>query len=168
MSTLAIVGLVAQLLCAIHAAALRRPGLWRWVVLGVPFIGSLAYAAMEIWGALIRRRRDRMLADGGVDDRAHPAVGENAAGLAARAAACLRAGDAKAAIELFAAALGQSRRREPALMLGLANGYFAAGEFGRCLQTLDALESADPKFEPGRCQALAARCRDRLGRRQVA
>jgi hypothetical protein len=167
MMTLAITELVMQILCAIHGAALGRPRLWRWVVLGVPVVGWLAYLAMEIWRGLIRRGRDRMLEDGGADGRP-PVAGETRRELLARAEARLRNGDADGAIELFGAALGRSDRHDPETLLGLARAYFADGDFGYCLQTLEALRRVDPGFEAGPCQSLAVRCRERLGQRRVA
>jgi hypothetical protein len=167
MPILALVEIVAQMLCAIHVAKTGRNYYWIYIIIFAPMVGMLAYFVVEILPELMGSRTARGAA-AGVGRALNPgrAVREGEKRLAmtpttankvALAEAYLEVGRAEEAIALFRDTLVGVHATDPSLMFGLARAEFAQGNFAATEQTLDALRAANPDFQSPEAHLIYAR-----------
>ena len=167
-----------DILCAVHAVKTRRPLYWVFIILMIPVVGGLVYFIAEMLPDLLHSREAKQAVQGArkaIDpERDYRALADQfdtadtVASRKALAEECLRLGKIEQAITLYQGALTGIHKDDPALMHALARTYFAAGDFGSCTRTLEALRAANPKFESADAHLLYARSLEGEGRRHDA
>jgi hypothetical protein len=178
MPILAVVEIVAQMLCAIHVAKTGRNYYWIYIIIFAPMVGMLAYFVVEILPELMGSRTARGGA-AGVGRALNPgrAVREGEKRLAmtpttenkvALAEAYLEVGRAEDAIALFRDTLVGVHATDPSLMFGLARAEFARGNFAGTEQALDALRAANPDYQSPEAHLIYARSLEEQGKVEAA
>jgi hypothetical protein len=174
MPIIALAGYLVQLLLILHVVRTGRNQVWIYVLLFAPGLGGLAYFIAEVLPEMLGTRGARQAitnARRAVDpEREYRALAdqldtadtvENRRVLAEES---LRLGKVEQAITLYKTALTGIHKDDPSIMHGLARAYFVAGDFANCVQTLDALKAAHPRFESGEAHLLYARALEGQGR----
>jgi len=174
MPILLIAGYAVQVLCIVHVVRTGRPFYWIYILLFAPGLGGLAYAIAEVLPELLGTREARQAvgkARRALDpEREYRALADEldtadtAENRKALAEESLRLGKVEQAITLYKTALTGVHKDDPSIMHGLARAYFAAGDFADCVRTLDALRTANPKFQSGEAHLLYARGLEGQGR----
>jgi hypothetical protein len=166
--------LAIDVLFIVHAARTGRLWPWTCVIVGLPGLGALAYAVMELvpyWLAACRARRVRRQISRALDaERRYRALHEQLAGSdtvairAALARECCR-------LELFGEArrhcrdiLARPHGQQATFMIIQAQAEFGMGLYGDVLATLDALKARWPAYESSEGHLLYARALDESGR----
>ena len=178
MPILALLEVVAQILCAVHVVRTGRNVYWMYIILLVPGLGMAAYFFIEILPELMGTRTARHAVKG-VSKALDPgraireaerrlAITANVQNKAALAAAYLDAGRVKVAIALLEDTLVGVHATDPALMSGLARAHFASGAYADTVRTLDALREANPDYQSPEAHLLYARSLEGLGRTEAA
>jgi len=178
MPILALLEVVAQILCAVHVARTGRSLIWLYIILLIPGLGMAAYFFMEILPELMGTRTARRAAQG-VGKVLDPgrrvreaerrlAITETAENKAELAEAYLETGRAQEAVALLKGALMGVHATDPALMSGLARAYFAAGAFADAVATLDALREANPEYQSPEAHLIYARALEEQGNSEAA
>jgi hypothetical protein len=178
MPAIAVVILLAQILCAIHVARTGRQFYWIYIIVFVPLVGIAAYFIVEILPELMGSRTARR-AVSGVGKALDPgravreaerrlAMTPTAENKATLAEAYLDAGRAEEAVALFRDTLVGVHATDPALMFGLARAYFACGAYADTVRTLDALREANPDYQSPEAHLLYARSLEEQGMNEAA
>ncbi|HEU4616400.1 MAG TPA: tetratricopeptide repeat protein [Gammaproteobacteria bacterium] len=169
----AVISLAVQILAIVHVLRTGRD--WRWVllILFLPGLGVLVYAAVEVLpslgGSLTARRavrRVRAAVDPERDLRrerleweSNPTV-ETASRLADE---LTRAGRPLDAVRICTEARTGLFEDDPKLLLALARAEFAAAEFAAAIRTLDYLREKNPSFRSPEGHLLYARALEQSG-----
>ena len=178
MPVLALLEIVAQILCAVHVWRTGRSLYWLYIILLVPGLGMAGYFCFEILPELMGTRTARRAVKG-VGKALDPgrrvreaerrlAITANAANKAELAEAYLEAGRDQEAVALFKDTLAGVHATDPALMFGLARAYFAAGAFADTVATLDALREANPEYQSPEAHLVYARSLEEQGKSEAA
>ena len=148
--------LALMIVCIVHAVRTGRVFPWIFIIVFVPFIGSLIYLAMAIVPDLMRGpagQRFRIGAAKAMDPHKDFRLARRDAEMvgsvdAKRALAehLIQRGQIAEAIALYHEMLQGQFREDPALLLGLARAQFMSGDGAGAQATLDALQMADPGF----------------------
>jgi hypothetical protein len=135
---------------AVHAMKTGRSPWWLFILLFLPFIGSIAYVAVEIVPELFRTRAARQVGSGigtmldpDKEWRARMAQAElvdSVDSKRALAEECEKRGQWQDAIRLYQAAATGIFADDPAVLLGLARAQLGSGDAPACLETLHKLE----------------------------
>lgn len=178
MPAIAVVILLAQILCAVHVARTGRQLYWIYIIVFVPLVGIIAYFIVEMLPELTGSRTARR-AVSGVGKALDPgravreaerrlAMTPTAENKAALAEAYLDAGRGKEAIALFRDTLVGVHASDPTMIFGLARAYFACGAHADVVQTLDALREANPDYQSPEAHLLYARSLEEQGKSEAA
>ena len=168
---------LAQIVCAVHVLRTGRSLMWLYLIVFLPALGVAVYFVMEMLpdltgGARMRRSTGGMVAkiSGSAVRQAERqlAIAATVGNQAALAQAYLEAGRTDEALAAFKQALSGIHATEPGMMLGLAQTYFARGEFGEALTTLETSREANPGFRSTDEPLLYARVLEALGRNDEA
>jgi len=167
-----------QLMCAAHVVRTGRDRYWIWIILAFPLLGCIAYFVAEMLPELLGMRgtRQAMRQARRAIDPEHRyrllaeelATADTAENRKALAEECLLLGKHEQAIMLYRTALVGVHKHDANLMHGLARALFSAGDYAGCVQTLDALRSANPKFQSADAHLLYARSLEGAGRQDEA
>ncbi|HYM30806.1 MAG TPA: tetratricopeptide repeat protein, partial [Candidatus Cybelea sp.] len=147
MPILAVLMLLLEIGCAIHAGKTGRPQFWLYIIIALPGVGVLAYVLIELLpeylgsyegqratqavGRVVNPgRRYRALAS---EAEAAPTV-ENMLRLAEECVALARYDEA---IGLFEHCLQGMHANDPKILLGLAEAQFGKGDAADAVATLD-------------------------------
>ncbi len=165
--------LIVAILASVHVLRTGRD--WRWIILIVflPLLGTLIYAAVELLPSLnqsitARRtlRRFRNVVDPGrslrretLEFESNPTV-ETASRLAEE---LTQAGRYDEAIRVCTEARQGLFEDDPKLLLALANAQFAAGDYERTVETLDYLREKNPSFRSPDGHLIYARALEQKG-----
>ncbi len=159
---------------AIHAMKTGRSPYWLIILLLVPFIGSLAYVAIEIVPAMFQTRGARRAAsnigtmlDPDKEWRERVAQAELVDSVDAKralAAECEKRGQWSDAIRLYKAAATGIFADDPAVLLGLARAELGSGNAPGCLETLHRLDEVQPNLRNQEAHLLLARALEATGR----
>jgi hypothetical protein len=162
----------------VHCIRTGRNFLWVWVLLALPFLGSIAYAAVEIVPGLFNSSRTRRAVRGvgraldpGQDLRRYQDEARHigdVASLQRYADELLRHQRAADAVAIYRQALSGLYEHDPNLMLGLARAQFANNAFSDARATLDALIAHNPAFKSPDGHLLYARALEGEGNQQKA
>lgn len=135
---------------AVHAMKTGRSPWWLFILLFLPFIGSIAYVLVEIVPELLRTRAARQVGSGigtmldpDKEWRARMAQAElvdSVDSKRALAEECEKRGQWQDAIRLYQAAATGIFADDPAVLLGLARARLGGGDAPACLETLHKLE----------------------------
>ncbi len=135
---------------AVHAMKTGRSPWWLFILLFLPYIGSIAYVLVEIVPELFRTRAARQVGSGigtmldpDKEWRARMAQAElvdSVNSKRALAEECEKRGQWQDAIRLYQAAATGIFADDPAVLLGLARAQLGSGDAQACLETLHKLE----------------------------
>jgi hypothetical protein len=135
---------------AVHAMKTGRSPWWLFILLFLPYIGSIAYVLVEIVPELLRSRSARQVGSGigtmldpDKEWRARMAQAElvdSVDSKRALAEECEKRGQWQDAIRLYQAAATGIFADDPAVLLGLARAQLGSGDAQACLATLHKLE----------------------------
>lgn len=158
---------ILSLALIIHCIKTGRNWIWVWVMLFLPVIGALAYAAVEIVPDLFRSHSARRTAHG--LKKAMDPFGDlrrfgNEAELIGNVASRQRYAEELTRHGRYAEAIMQYRQtltglyeHDPNLMLGLAQAQFGNGEASAARATVEELIRHNPDFQSPECHLLYAR-----------
>jgi hypothetical protein len=135
---------------AVHAMKTGRSQWWLFILLFLPYIGSIAYVLVEIVPAMFQTRTARQVGSGigtmldpDKEWRARLAQAElvdSVDSKRALAEECEKRGQWQDAIRLYQAAATGIFADDPAVLLGLARAQLGSGDAQACLETLHKLE----------------------------
>jgi hypothetical protein len=169
----ALIAVLLDIACIIHAAKAGRLRPWAFIILAVPFVGSLAYIFVELVPEMagspeVRRARKRVASKLDPDKLYRElsdqlAVSDTVANRAALAAECVEVARYDEAVLHYDHILKQPMGDEPKYALGKAQAQFAAKRFDDALATLDDLQKHWPDFNSPEGHLLYARTLAELG-----
>jgi hypothetical protein len=158
---------------AVHAMKTGRPFWWLYILLFVPFFGSLAYIAIEIVPAMFQTRgAQRVRSDIGTmldpnkDWRERLRQAELVDSVDAKRALaeeCEKRGLWEDAIRLYKAAASGVFADDPAVLAGLARAQLGSGDAQGCLETLHKLQEVQPNLRNQEAHLLLARALETTG-----
>jgi hypothetical protein len=135
---------------AVHAMKTGRSPWWLFILLFLPYIGSIAYVVIEIVPALFQTRTARQVGSGiGTmldpdkewrERMAQAELVDSVDSKRALAGECEKRGQWQDAIRLYQAAATGIFADDPAVLLGLARAQLGSGDAPACLETLHKLE----------------------------
>ena len=170
--------LVLQILLAIHAARTGRTQPWLYIILFIPLIGPLLYVVVELGPEFFRGYAGQRMATGVVKtlapDRDYRALARqveiaptvyNKMHLVDE---CLRLGRAEEAVGLYQTCAIGMHADDPALRIGLARAYFAAGNPAAAVTELDALRAGPAEARTADGHLLYAQALDATGMTDAA
>jgi hypothetical protein len=162
-----IVMLGLQIACAVHAGKTGRPFFWIYLIIFLPGIGMLAYAAVELVPEFFGSYRGqkaasavgRMVNPGrnyrGLKDAVETApTVENMLRLGEE---CIALGRYAEAVELCQHCLQGMYASDPVILAHLAEAQFGAGDAVAAKATLDRLRAANPQYRSDTTELLYAR-----------
>ena len=178
MPILALLEVVAQILCAVHVVRTGRAVYWLYIIIAVPGLGMAAYFFFEILPEMMRTRTARHAVKG-VHKALDPgrrvreaerrlAITANAQNKAELAEAYVEIGRTQEAIALYQDTLAGVHASDPALMHGLARAYFSSGAFAETVATLDALRAANSGYQSPEAHLIYARSLEEQGMTEAA
>lgn len=165
--------LLVDLACIVHILRTGRPWWWLLVIFLAPLLGALAYVLFEVVGKGLGGDDGRPVPFGSASGNGRESVGklrrlvdqtptvENQTRLAA---ALLRRGNTREALDIYEACLDGVYAEDKTLWYELAEAYHADGQDERALEYLDRLESNGFKDYRDRRELLTALSLERLGR----
>lgn len=176
-----ILGLLGTLLyfgCIIHAIKTGRINYWLMILIFLPGIGSVAYLLLEVLPA-VRNSRTAHKAASSVANTLDPDrmmrrhaenldTADTADNKRYLAEECMKRGQWDDAIGLLRSALVGPLADDLALLIGLSKALFGRGDFQGALDSLDALQRANPGYESREGHMIYARSMEGLGRTQEA
>jgi hypothetical protein len=178
MPIIAVAGYIVQLTLIMHVIRSGRSQYWIYILLLAPGLGGVAYFIAEVLPEIMGARGTRQAmnqARRAIDPERHYRAlteqldtADTAENRKALAEECLLIGKVEQAVTLYKSALTGVHRDDPILMHGLARAYFQAADYAGCIRTLDALRTANPKFESADAHLLYARGLEAAGRRDEA
>jgi hypothetical protein len=152
---------------AVHAMKTGRPQWWLYILLFVPYAGSLAYVAIELIPEMFQTRSARKVRSGigtMLDPNKEWRERLNQAELvdsvdAKRALAeeCEKRGLWDDAIRLYKTAATGIFAEDPAVLTGLARAQFGSGDAQACIDTLNKLQEVQPNLRNQEAHLLLAR-----------
>lgn len=176
--TLFAVGLVAAILCAIHAVRSGRTMPWLWILIFAQGIGAIIYIATQIlpewFGSYSGRRLGRKVVDTLNPTRERKRIEtellradtlENRRRLAEE---CLRLGDYEYAEMLFADGMKGIYADDPVLLYGLARAQLELAKGAEALDTLARHDSADASHRRDETALMRARALELSGQLDAA
>jgi hypothetical protein len=147
---------------------------WLMILLFLPFIGSLAYVAIELVPAMFQTRGARKVRSGigtmldpDKEWRERVAQAELVDSVDAKRALaeeCEKRGQWADAIRLYKAAATGIFADDPAVLLGLARAELGSGDAKACLDTLHSLDEVQPGLRNQEAHLLLARALEAEGR----
>lgn len=171
-------GLIASILCAIHAVRTGRTSPWLWILIIAPGLGALVYIVTQIipeyFGSYSGRRLTRKVADTLNPTRERKRIEaeliradtlENRRRLAEE---CLRLGDYEYAEMLFADGMKGIYADDPVLLYGLARAQLEQGKGAATLGTLDRHDQADASHRRDESALMRARALELDGQQDAA
>ena len=178
MPILALLEIVAQILCAVHVWRTGRAVYWLYIIVAVPGLGMAAYFFFEILPEMMGTRTARRAVKG-VHKALDPgrrvreaerrlAITANTQNKAELAEAYVEIGRTQEAIALYRDALSGVHAADSALMHGLARAYFASGAYADTVATLDALRAADAGYQSPEAHLIYARSLEAQGKTEAA
>lgn len=166
--------LLVQIALVIHVIRTGRSMIWIYVIVFVPAVGCLAYAAVELlpmlWGSRTSRGLQsgaRRLLDPGAELRQAARQLEVADTIDNRrryALALLAQGNAPEAVALLERSVVGIHADDPGLLIDLAKATFAMGDAARTLDALERARAASPQLRSADAHLLYARALEALGR----
>ncbi|MFO1060415.1 MAG: hypothetical protein U1E53_26015 [Dongiaceae bacterium] len=170
----ALVNILLAVACVVHVARTGRPYFWIYIVLFVPVIGPLAYAAAELLPSLLQgpsgrqaAARTRRLLD---PDRPYREakrdlqVSPTPHTMCALAAVCIERRSYDEAIALYRGALTGLHADAPDIMDKMARALFLKGDLAGAVAALDALRAAHPRYRSIEAHMVYAQALEGLGR----
>lgn len=172
-----IVGLLHLLIAVgfiVHANKTGRPQYWMFILLFVPFAGSIAYILFELLPELANSRRSRKVVSDlrtVVDpDREYRQLGERAMltgtfdAKCKFAEECERKGMWQEAIDLYREAAQGLYAEDPEVLRRLARAELGSGDARGAMATLDRIRAANPEYENQDAHLIYARALEKVGR----
>jgi hypothetical protein len=163
---------------AVHAMKTGRPQWWLYILLFVPYAGSLAYIAVELIPELFQTRGAHKVRSGigtmldpNKEWRERVREVELVDSVDAKrglAEECERRGLWEDAIRLYKAAATGIFAEDPAVLAGLARAQFGSGDASACIETLHKLQEVQPHLRNQEAHLLLARALEAAGRTQEA
>ena len=164
--------LILQIALAVHVIKTGRPWYWIMLIVFIPLIGIAVYAIVELlpeWSGGHRARRTVAAVGQALDpgrDYRHFADAVEATPTAENfmrlAEACLGLRRYDEATDLYRRAMVGIHADDPAMLFGLAQARFGAGDAAEAKAMLDRL-NAMPGYESPEAHLLFARCLEALG-----
>jgi hypothetical protein len=162
-----------QLLCLAHVIKTGRRCQWLFIILALPFVGSLAYLLLEILPDLRHSRAARQAVRdiGAVIDPERDlremaqrmAEADTVENRAALAEECLRQERPADAKRLFQSCLIGVHATDHAMMLGLARAQFALKDYAGTCEVLNRLRAAHPDLDCSEGHLLYAQSIEQQG-----
>jgi hypothetical protein len=159
---------------AVHAMKTGRPQWWLYILLFVPFAGSLAYVAIELIPELFQTRGAHKVRSGigtmldpNKEWRERLREAELVDSVDAKrglAEECEKRGQWDDAIRLYKAAATGIFAEDPAVLAGLARAQFGSGDASACIETLHKLQELQPNLRNQEAHLLLARALEAAGR----
>jgi hypothetical protein len=177
-SPIGLISLGLLIFCVVHMIRNGNVFPWIYVVVFLPSIGPLIYFFMVIAPGLIRSRGAHRLGAGmakAIDPNKDYRAAVRAADVVgsvdtkrALAEHYMQRGQLSDAIELYQSMLQGQFKDDPVLLLGLARAQLANGDGAGAQASLDALQSADPKFVSEEAHMIYARALELQGKNEDA
>lgn len=169
----ALIAVLLDIATIFHAAQTGRLKPWAFIILGVPFVGSLAYICVELIPDLVgspevKRARKRVASKLDPEKLYRElsdqlAVSDTVANRAALAAECVEVARFDEAERHYDHILKLPMGDEPKYALAKAQVQFAAKHYADALATLDDLQKRWPDFQSPEGHLLYARVLAELG-----
>ena len=169
--------LILAVALAVHALKTGRSQWWIFILLFLPFAGSIAYIVVEIIPATFQTRTARQMGKGigtmldpnrELRERlAEAELVDSVDAKRALAEECEKRGQWQEAIRLYKAAATGIFAGDPAVLLGLARAQLGASDAPGCLETLHKLET-QASLRNQEAQLLLARALESTGRTEEA
>jgi hypothetical protein len=163
-----------QIICVVHVVRTGRSFLWIYVLLFLPGLGVLAYAAVEIMPGLLRSRGTRNFGssavgalDPGRELRQRRQALEEADTVDNRrllAEALVGAGQHDEAMGLYQSILTGIHADDPGMLMGMARAAYGLRQYELALDTVAKLGETNPRYQPTEAQLLRATALEGLGR----
>ncbi|MDJ0877868.1 MAG: tetratricopeptide repeat protein [Halieaceae bacterium] len=167
-----------QVIFVIHVVRTGRDTKWIWIVLMLPFAGSLAYFFLEVLPDLRNSRSTRRMArkmesviqpgkrmDDALQDFETASTADNAIRLAEELS---EQGLDSEAAEIYRQSLRGPHENDHQLLQGLANAEFRMGDYAGARATLDRLIEHNPDFKNADAHLLYARACELSGDEDAA
>ena len=158
--------IVVQIAFAVHAYRTGRTQPWLYLILFLPGIGCVLYAALELAPALLGGRQGRQLTTGvvnAINPGRHYRTLHREVEIAPTvhnkrqlAEECLTLGRAQEAKDLFESSATGLHAADPGLQFGLARALAALGDFQAAATVLESLRRDSPTFRKGETHLLHA------------
>ena len=162
-----------QIAAAVHAGKTGRPFFWIYLIIFLPGIGLLAYAAVELVPEFFRgyrgQRATRAVGRAIDPGRQYRALARDAElaptveNLHRLAEECVNLGRFDEAIEHYKASLQGMHADDPALLRGLAEAELGGGHAAAARATLEKLYAANPDYASEEARLLYARALEESG-----
>jgi hypothetical protein len=178
MPTIAVLSLLAQIFCVVHAIKTGRDRIWIWVILIFSLVGCAAYFVVEILPEIQNSRavrKFRKTVTNTVDPQrsvrelaTRLKTSDNIKNKMELAKECTKQGWYEEAIDLYNSCLKGIYVNDPPIMLELAFTLFAKGDYQQTKATLNKLIAANPKFKSAEGHLLFARSLEALKEYEAA
>lgn len=173
-----ILPLALMIFCIVHAARNGYIMPWIFVLIFLPFLGSLIYLGVIVipeWLHSPRAQRFRLSTAKAIDPhkdfRAARRDVEMVGSVDAKRAFAeqlIQRGEFAEAVSVYRGALAGQFKDDPALLLGLARAQFLSGDGAGAQATLDTLQAADPGFVSQDAHLIYARALELQGKNEEA
>jgi hypothetical protein len=154
---LLILSIIVQISLVIHIMKSGRNSIWIWIVVGMPFVGSIAYIAVELLPAFLGSHKGQKAKkdlskilnpekdfNDAMNNYSMTNTVKNTQDLAQE---CLYKEMYTEAKELYTKALIGQYKYDPTLLLGLAQSSFGLQAFQEVKETLNTLMKQTPNYE---------------------
>jgi hypothetical protein len=171
-----VVGIVLQIICAVHVLRNRKEFWWLFVILFFPFVGCIVYFIVEIYPDM-RRGRPILGGSGGRPSKPSRRIkqleeeiqyAETVRKRTELAEAYLEANLAAKAVEQYRHCLQGFHKDDCALQYGLARALFEVGEYPETAALLSKLREGEWRDYRRERVLLEARTLAQLGRNEEA
>lgn len=174
MPLIVMLDLLVALFLMNHVRETGRPQYWYFIILAIPFVGSIAYVCFELIPDMGNTRRGQKVTRGIADilapdrefDRLHDAAKTTGSVETKRALAqeCERKGMWEEAERLYEAAAQGMYAEDTPLLVGMARSQINGGDAVRAMGTLERLRAAHPDLNDQDAHLIYARCLEDQGR----
>lgn len=167
-----IVSILLQVLLVVHIVKTGRDTSWVYIVVLIPFAGSIAYLIVEILPGLFGSRHGRQ-AQRKVQQVINPnkyihsaafdySVADTVENAVRLADECIEKGMFSEAKSLYTKSLTGIHAHDPHFMYGLAQCEYGLQNFKECKAVLDALMEHNPEYKNAQAHLLYARTGEQL------
>jgi len=173
-----IISIVFQVLLVVHIVKTGRNTTWIWIVVMLPFAGSIAYAIVELLPGILSsktgRKASRSLVRAVNPNRDlkqavnHYSVTDTVENSMRLAAELLEKKQFAEAKQLYEKCLKGVHEYDPFVMFGLAKAEFALQNYSATRDVLDRLIEHNPQFKNPDAHLLYARAQEALGETEKA
>ncbi len=175
---LLIISILLQVALVVHIVRTGRNTTWIWIVVMLPFAGSIAYFLLEILPDIMKGRSARSVSRKSPESTdpvkdlkkaiSDYSVTETIEGSMNLAGEFLKKEMYPEARALYEKCLHGMHENDPALMHGLAQAEFGLEKYEAACETLESLIKLNPEFKSPDAHLLYAQVQEALGNQDAA